>query len=324
MMERPLPLLPVGKAILGTAIMAALVVLLLPLAPVLLALLPLPAAYVTARHGWVSGLVTAVVAGAVLYVGWGVEMGLLVFVLVVGAGLTLGLALRAGWRFSRTLWLTAVAILVVLVLYGLVMWLGFGVTATQLRQDAYTSIDNASSMYTRMGMSSATTDAAADQFRALVDVFAYIAPGLLGMGVILWSATTMGLAYLIFPRLRKPEQVRFALSGLRLHWGLAYVSIAGLALLLFTRQGSGVRGVLLYVGIDLLLVSQTLFFLQALAVIRWLGTARGWRPGSKVLMFIVAVLAQLVQVTGLVGLMDTWIDYRRRFALSGPRSGPLK
>jgi hypothetical protein len=61
-----------------------------------------------------------------------------------------------------------------------------------------------------------------------------------------------------------------------------------------------------------------------LAVIRWLGTARQWRPGSRVLMFIVAILAQAVQVTGLVGLMDTWIDYRRRFALSGPRSGSLK
>ena len=324
MMERPLPLVSVGKAIAGTAIIAALTVFLLPLAPVLLTLLPLPAAYVTARHGWVSGLVTAVVSAAVLYFGAGAGMALLAFMLVVAAGMTLGMALRSGWRFSRTLWVMAVSMLVALVVYGLILWLGFGVTLGQLKQDAYKSISDAATTYTQMGVSSATTDAATEQFRALVDVFAYIAPGLLGMGVILGAASTMGLAYVIFPRLRKPQQVRLALSGLRLHWGLAYVSIVGLALLLFTRHSSGVRGVLLYAGIDLLLVSQTLFFLQALAVVRALGTARQWKPGSRVLMFIVAVLAQAVQFTGLVGLMDTWIDYRRRFAVSGPGTGPLK
>ena len=53
-------------------------------------------------------------------------------------------------------------------------------------------------------------------------------------------------------------------------------------------------------------------------MVRALGTARQWKPGSRVLMFIVAVLAQAVQFTGLVGLMDTWIDYRKRFALKTP------
>ncbi len=91
-------------------------------------------------------------------------------------------------------------------------------------------------------------------------------------------------------------------------------------LLLFTRGGEGWKAYLFYAGIDLLLVSQTLFFLQALGVLRWLGNAREWRPGPRVLAFISAVVAQLFQFTGLIGLLDTWIDYRKRLALKG--SGP--
>jgi hypothetical protein len=175
-------------------------------------------------------------------------------------------------------------------------------------------------MYSQVGVDSATVAEVTSLFYRLVDVFPYIAPGLLGMVVILMAGATIGLAYLVFPKLRKPQVVRMSLSGFRLHWGLAYVSIVGLAMLLFARTGSGWRTVVFYAGIDLLFVSQTLFFLQALAVLSWLGKARQWRSGARVLVFISAVMAQFFQFTGLMGLFDTWIDYRKRFALKG--SGP--
>jgi hypothetical protein len=169
-------------------------------------------------------------------------------------------------------------------------------------------------------MSAATADEMTGYARRIVDVFAYIAPGILGTVAVLGAACTAGLGYLIFPRLRKPQAVGMSLSGFRMHWGVAYVSIVGLALLLFTRSAQGWKAYLFYAGIDLLLVSQTLFFLQALAVLRWLGNAREWRSGPRVLAFISAVVAQLFQLTGLMGLLDTWIDYRKRLALKG--SGP--
>jgi len=115
-----------------------------------------------------------------------------------------------------------------------------------------------------------------------------------------------------------------SLSGFRMHWGMAYVSIIGLALLLFTRSGEGWRGPMFFAGIDLLMVSQTLFFLQALGVLRWFGSTRQWRRGPRVLAFVSAVLAQVFQFTGLLGLLDTWIDYRKRFALKGSGPGSLR
>lgn len=322
MMERPLPLVSVGKAVAGTVIIAVLMVFLLPVAPVLMLLLPLPVAYVVARHGWVGGAVVAVVSAALLYAGAGSSIALLVFLVVMSAGMTLGWALRSGWRFPRSLAVISGSFLVAVVVYGVMLWLWFGVGLSELKQEGLRSVNDLGTMYSQMGVSSATSAAALSYYRKLLDIFPYLLPGLLGMGVILTAAASTGLAYLIFPKLRKPQAVGMSLAGLRLHWGLAYVSIVGLAMLLFSRGAQGWRAVLFYAGIDLLLVSQTLFFLQALAVLSWFGTVRKWRPGQRVLVFVSAVLAQFVQLTGVVGLLDTWIDYRKRFALksSGPDS----
>jgi uncharacterized protein YybS (DUF2232 family) len=317
-------LVSVGKAVAGTAVIAALM-LLLPLAPVVLApFLALPTAHVVARHGWVSGAVVAVVSAGLIYAGAGDGAALLVFLVTAGLGIVIGTAIRSGWKFPRSLALGTGALLGAFVVYGLIVWLVFGLDLTQLKQAAYDSITNAGDMYTGMGMSSSSVDTVSGELRKLVDIFPYLVPGVLGMAAILMAASTLGLAYLVFPRLRRPVAVDMSLSTFRLHWAVAYASIVGLAMLLFSRGEAQWRSVLLYAGIDLLLVSQSLFFLQALGVLRSLGISRQWRPGSRTALFVSAVLAQaLFQLTGLLGLLDTWIDYRKRFALKSPGPGPL-
>jgi uncharacterized protein YybS (DUF2232 family) len=268
--------------------------------------------------------VVAVASAALLYVGAGIGVALLLFLVMVSTGMTLGWALRSGWRFPRSLASVAVSLLVGLVVYGTILWLVFGLTLTELKQASYDSIASAGRMYGEMGVSSASVDAVSSQLRKLVDVFPYLVPGFVGMVVVLVSASTLGLAYLIFPRLRQRVAVTMSLSTFRMHWAVAYASIVGLAMLLFSRGDAQWHSVLLYVGIDVLLVSQTLFFLQALGVLRWLGANRQWRPGSRTALFISAVLAQaFFQLTGLVGLLDTWIDYRKRFAFKSPGPGSL-
>ena len=320
----PLPLVSVGKAVAGTVIIAVLM-LILPLAPVVLApFLALPLAYVVARHGWLSGAVVAVVVAALVFVGAGIGVALLVFLVTASTGMTLGWALRSGWRFPRSLAAIAGSLLVALVVYGAILWLVFGLSLTELKQASYDSIASAGRMYGEMGVSSASIDAVSGQLRKLVDVFPYIVPGFVGMVVVLMAASTLGLAYVIFPRLRQKVAVTMSLSTFRMHWAVAYASIVGLAMLLFSRGAAQWHSVLLYVGIDVLLVSQTLFFLQALGVLRWLGANRQWRPGSRTALFISAVLAQaFFQLTGLLGLLDTWIDYRKRFAFKSPGPGSL-
>ena len=81
------------------------------------------------------------------------------------------------------------------------------------------------------------------------------------------------------------------------------------------------RDVLLFAGIDLLLVSQTLFFLQGLAVVQWFVQTRQVQAGGKSALYVVAVLGQVfLQLTGLLGLFDTWLDCRKRFAPKSPHA----
>jgi uncharacterized protein YybS (DUF2232 family) len=155
--------------------------------------------------------------------------------------------------------------------------------------------------------------------RQLVDIVPYLTPGLLGMAAILLAACSLGLAYWIFPRFREKIAVKFSLSGFRMHWASAYTSIIGLALLLFAARDEAWSTAVMYVGINILLVSQTLFFVQGLAVVRWFAVKRQMPRGSAAALCIAAVLGQAIcQLTGLVGLFDTWLDYRKRYALKNP------
>ncbi len=323
-MQGPFPIYSVAKAVAGTVIIAVLMVLLLPAAPVLMLFLPLPGAYLTARFGWMYGLSVAVVAAALVYLGAGVSVALLTFLVCVSVGMTLGWALRQGWRFPRSLVVMSGALLVAFIVYGLVLWLGLGVTYTLFKGEWHRFADDITTAYTQAGISAATASSIADYVRQMADVLPYIAPGLVVMMAVLVPAATAGLGYLIFPRLRRPQMVGMTLSGFRMHWGVAYVSIVGLALLLFARSGEGWRAYMFYAGVDLLMVSQTLFFLQALAVLRWFGNSRRWKTGSRAGLMIFAIIAQLFQVTGLIGLSDTWIDYRKRFALRDSGPGRLR
>jgi uncharacterized protein YybS (DUF2232 family) len=319
------PVVPVGKAALVTAIMGMSIVV-LPLMPaIMLPFLALPLAHVVARWGVKSGAIVSVLPAALIYVGAGAPLAVLVLLLTLGIGMTLGWAVRKGWTFERGFALTACGGLTALVAWGAMAWLAFGIDLTWLRETMDNSIDEAAAQYTQLGMGAGTVERVTDQLRHVVDVIPYVTPGLLGVAVILLAACSLGLAYLIFPRLREKVAVSMSFSGFRLHWATAYASIVGLALLLFARGDGSWRTVAMYVGINLLMVSQTLCFLQGLAVARWLAVNRHMGRGWRVVLYVAAVLGQMLfLLTGLVGLFDTWVDYRKRYALKSPGTGSVR
>jgi len=316
------PLLSVAKASAVTIIMGVCLAV-LPVVPALIApFLALPAAYMTARWGLKYGALTVVVAALLVYIGVGLPTAALVLLFVAGVGLPLGRALAANRRFERTLASTAGGALAAMVVWGSVLWLVFGVDLAWFRQTADRLIDDTAARYAELGMGPGTAEAVADQLRRLVEIVPYLSPGLVGMAAILLASCAAGLAYLIFPRLRDRLPVSLSLSGFRMHWAAAYGSIAGLAMLLFARGDGTWSTAVVYAGINVLLVSQTLFFLQGLAVARWFAVRRHMSPGGWVLLFVAAAVAQMLfQLTGLVGLFDTWIDYRKRFAVKNPETG---
>lgn len=288
---------------------------------VLMPFVALPLAHVVTRGGLRQGVPLAVVSAALVWMVTGVGMSSLILFLLLGLGLFLGEGIRRSWPFGRTLAATASAALCAFVLWGAMLW-QLGLDATQLREAAFASIDRAAQTYAGFGVSADTTEVVSGQMRALIGILPYLAPGLLGMAVILLAACTIGLAYLLFPRLRERVEVRTALSGFRMHWSAAYLSIVGLAMVVFARGDGTGKTAMLFAGINLLLVAQTLFFLQGLAVIHWLAKARRARPGARAALYVAAVLGQaFFQATGLLGLFDTWLDWRKRFALKSPPAG---
>jgi uncharacterized protein YybS (DUF2232 family) len=313
---------PIAKAT-GATVVISLCLLILPFAPIVLTpFLVLPLAHIVASRGILSGAVVASITGGLVYAIGGVSSALLVFLLTLLAGTGMGLGLSRGWSFGRNLATTVGAGLVSVVLWGIATWLVLGLSLTSLRESAYASIEDTASLYTQMGVGAATTDSVTAVLRRLVDILPYLAPGILAMAVILLACCSLGLAYLLFPRLKDKVTIGFSFSGFRMHWAIAYASIGGLAMLVFSRGDGDWRTVMLYVGINLLLVSQTLFFVQGLAVVRWFTVTRGLRPGSGAALFVAAVVGQiLVHLTALAGLFDTWLDYRKRFAIKSPGAG---
>ncbi len=317
------PLLSVVKASAVTFVMGFSLVV-LPMVPALIApFLALPAAFVVARWGLrACGVLSAVISALLIWVMVGIPTAVLVLFSSRSIGMLLGWALSAGWRFEPTLVATSGGALGAVVGWGLVLWLVFGVDFAWFKEAAGSVIDNTAAQYVQLGMSTGSAETVAAQLRRFVEVVPYVTPGLLGMVAILLASSSIGLAYLIFPRLRDRLPVTMSLSGFRMHWAAAYGSIAGLAMLLFARGGSTWSTVVMYIGINMLLVSQTLFFVQGVAVARWFALRRGMSKGGWGVLFVAAVVAQgLLQLTGLVGLFDTWIDYRRRFAVKNPEAG---
>jgi len=314
-----------GKATAITVVLGVCMAF-FPLGPVLvLPFLALPAAHVMARWGLPYAVLLVVISGGLLFLFVDQGMASLVFLTLLTMGVTLGLAVSRFWTFGKTLVSTAAAAVGAFVAWGAIMWLAFGVDMTRLRDAADASIDNAAAVYNQMGVSQASTDLVSGQLRQIFDVLPYLIPGLLVVGALLLAGCAIVLAYAIFPRLREKVEVRVSLTGFRMHWAAAYASIGGLALLVVSRGAGSWRDAALYVGLNLLLISQTFFFFQGLAVVHWYGTTRHLGRGSRGALYVVAVLAQaLVQLTGLLGLFDTWLDCRKRFAPKTPGAGPVR
>ena len=79
-----------------------------------------------------------------------------------------------------------------LIVYGVVLWLGYGLTYTALKQDWYSVFNSVAATYKQAGMSAATTDEMTSYARRIVDVFAYVAPGILGTTTVLGAAARAG------------------------------------------------------------------------------------------------------------------------------------
>ena len=315
------PVLPDGSKAVAASTGLGIVIAFMPLlAVVAVPALPIPVAYITARHGFLSGLIVSLLAGAVcmgLTVPlFGVYAGLLIFMVLVMAGIGGGLAIKRGMSQFR-LFMFMVAIFFV----TLFLWLGAlllitgndPVSAANAMFDL--AVEPSRQLYQSIGMSEQDIDSNIADARDFASSLPYMAPALLLLVSLLFSGVNLAVARRLFERLHQPFPKDFLFRDFRVHWAFAYVFIFGLfCQLMVPFAPDRYSNALELTGANLYIVTSVLFFIQGLAVASFFLWVYKLSRAKRLAVYTgLFLLEAVLSLTMWMGLFDTWIDYRRRF-----------
>ncbi|HZK49405.1 MAG TPA: DUF2232 domain-containing protein [Thermoleophilia bacterium] len=311
-----------GKAVALAVVLSALIAYVPVLGAVLMPVLPMPAAYVTFRRGVVVGVAAAFGAGVLSAALTGLGNGLLTFLLSALVGVVVGWALARRLGFSATLLATTVGGAVAFAVSTVAAWVLAGLDRTQIVKLVDDSLAAASRLYSSMGVDPAVIESASRQIREWLDIVPYLLPSILGVAGLIMASATLALVAVVFPHLGEKAASGLAFSRFRLHWSASYGFIVGLGLMaLGPALGAWAEAARL-IGLNFFMFFETLFFIQGLSVAHWFVVTRRHGAGVRIAVYGGAVLGQLLlQITSWAGLLDTWFDYRKRFAPRAPKAG---
>jgi uncharacterized protein YybS (DUF2232 family) len=310
-----------GKAVALSVILGIILAFVPLLSIAAVPALPVPVAYITSRHGAVTGLLASLAAGLLVAAFGGLFAGLLVFLLAAAVGGGAGLALRRGAAMMRLLVLVAALFLVTLLVWSTALLVSAGMgPAAAFDRMADQAVGPASELYAGLGMDQQSIDEAVSGFRSFISVLPYLLPALLLVFSIVLSGATVALARQVFSRLRQPFPAGLGFSEFRLHFAFAYLMIIGLATQLMApylqAPFADYAG---FGGMNLMIVSQALFFIQGLAIAHYFLGRHKVPQAARIMVYAAMVLVQMLfSLVSWVGLFDTWIDYRRRFNRKRP------
>ena len=333
-MPSPVALVRFGKAMAGTVVLACCMSL-LPLGlPVLAPFLALPLAYLVVRgtagsgagSGGRGGRRTGVVRGragdgCVARVPARVGLGMIAG---MGAASTAGgsrrtLAVVASGR-CWSLWS----------LWGLLLWLGYGLSLTELRAERPSAPSTELRHDVREhGREPAATDGlASESVAAAGRHLAVPGPGAPGDGRDPVGGRCIGLGLPDLPAApRQGRRSRMSLSGFRMHWALAYVSIVGLAMLLLRRAAmpAGTRSCSMRAS-TCCWSRRRCSSCRRLAVLRWFGgLARSVAAGlARVSVRLGGVWPGVLPAHGVGGAVRYVDRLSQAFRPQEPRAGPVE
>jgi uncharacterized protein YybS (DUF2232 family) len=303
-----------GKAA-GLSVLFGLVLAFMPVLAILaVPLLPIPVAYVIARHGLAPGGLTALAAGALLIA---VEpfSGILAFLLMALAGTGAGIMLRRGASQARLLAVLSALFLAAMVIWAAVVMLSTGMGPVE-------AVHNVTGQMLAAGQQSSSLIGGQDglnQLRDILDLMPYLLPSLMLVAAMAFSAIAVFLARPVFARLDQEFPAGAPFRDLRLHYSLAYLMIGGLVCYLVSPFVSDSASSVIYlVGLNMLIVSQALFFVQAIAIAYYFLTQYNVSRVKRIGVYACLVLLQMtLSLPSWMALFDIWFDYRRRFAKKG-------
>lgn len=137
-----------------------------------------------------------------------------------------------------------------------------------------------------------------------------IMTGVAAAGVVLNALMCLYLARAWQAQLYNPGGFREEFHGLRLGQGLALVSLAFIALSLLPL------GVVSHMAGEIVIVILSLYVLQGLALLHAVVAQRGLHVAWLGVFYLVTlfIMPHLIVFVAVLGLIDTWADFRRRLA----------
>lgn len=286
-------------------------------AMLLLPFLPIPVALLTARHGFMTGSLAGIVIGsasAAWFALTGTSVGLIVFLFAAVAGVVAGSGFRAGSSIYRLL-----VILMVLYTGMIVSWFGAYNLASDVGplaalEDFTGGIaEQSSGFYESIGIVQGSQEEIASQVR---DAALYSLPSLLLIIAGAMSIATVAFSRLVFRSMKAPFPRDIGFSQLRLHFGFVYMFIVSMSLLLagFFLDGTA-NDWAMAAGENLMILTNALFFIQGLAISAWFLRERKASGIMKTVVYVALVVTELLfYLVSLVGMLDVFVDFRKRYS----------
>ena len=267
-------------------------------------------------HWW--GWVTPVVVALWLLItengqsvwGW-VALG------TVAAASLFGLAHSSPLPRGRSLW-ALLPLLVLVVLFPLSDRYEPAITGavTAIQQGTEEAYDS----YRALGVEGAALSSIARQMDAatefMIRVVRHLLPGLLFLLSVTLAAVSLLLALRARRALGRPLRSLPRFAEFHTPEEAVWIMVAALAAIALRQEP------LFAIGINLALCGAVGYCLQGLAVADFVLLHRGLRPGIIWILFwfvFVFALPALIAASAVLGLVDVWLDLRRRFQEPGPK-----
>ena len=289
--------------------------LILAFAPVLsiaaVPLVPIPIAYVSRRHGLLVGVLASIGTGAICFLLSDPFSALLVFLLAALVGIGAGAALGRGIGRQWLLFAVSGLFLTAFVAWGAAALASAGMTPV----DAVNSLTDQVVQAVQQSPALLGGQDWLGQLRDTMSMIPYLLPALLMVAAMGFAAVMIYMSRRFFMRMGLDFPEGGSFKDLRVHFSLAYAMIAGLVCYLVSPHIADAYSSAVYlIGVNLLIISQTLFFVQALSIAHFfLSRLKASRVRSVIVYICLGLLQVTLSLPSWLGLFDIWLDYRRRF-----------
>lgn len=296
-----------------TFLLCLFAIFLPPLSFITLAIVPVPTLVITQRYGFKYGFLVAIFAGILVSVLAGPLEGLSFLLLIAFLGVAQGLAVKRGLSSGKVIVVGVVAVAFSLVLIGVLTYFlsGVNLIAEQVKAVNLT-LALEKKLYIKSGIPKAQVEAQFRQLKGTIKYLPYFLPSI----VVLFSTWVAFLNYAVSTYVLKRLSLKFvslpSFKDWRFPWYLAWGYILGLAGALFYKSFDSYAEVALVTSFNLLFIFGMLFMVQGLSVISFFFDKYKLSLGVRVLLFVLALFAQVIlQTLSWAGLFDTWFNFRK-------------